>query len=214
MKEKKKLKSKKTAKKKGTERVKGQRVDIEVELNLSDAEKVKRGELALTKIKERDKLITERKEVSDKYKGQINALDSEVTKLLVQFDTQKERTRVNALEVKNFTKNIVEYHFKGKIVHTRELRFDERQETLPIKGVDSKPAATGTKAPAQQELAPPSGQPAPKPAEDKACVATPPKRNRRDLPPMNTRPVDRDIQSVIREETGKNTSYSALNGVR
>lgn len=208
---------------------KEKRVEIEVEIGLSDKEKVKRGEEACRLMNERDGLVLERKSVSDRYAARIKSLDSDAKRLLEEFKTGREKTTVNALEKKNYPKSVVEYVFKGKVVKTREMTFADRQSELPLKEKpltpELKKAADFAAKSVAADLAAKSASAAAKPNEDKACVTVPgklpPRGERQALTPAGQAINDaiekkskEDIGSVIAAETGRKTKTSSVDGAR
>lgn len=197
--------------KKAPAKVKGRRVEIEVEVGLSDREKVKRGERACELLKQRDALILERKSVADEYKSRIVGVDGEAKKLLNEFTTGREKKTVNALEVKNFAKQTVEHHFQGKCVASRPMTIADRQTELPL----GEPPAPAPVARAARQSAPAAQAP----GEDKACVAVPGKAIPKGRQPVPSDGMGDDdgfkdpaIRDLHREATSRSDSGNALNG--
>jgi hypothetical protein len=129
----KKTKKSKPSPKKKTETAAFKMVEIEAKLPLTDSEKVKRGEIACEKLQARDGLILERKTVANEYKARIDALTSEATKLLLEFREGREIRKVKAKEIRNFAKSQVEYVYKGQVIHCRSMTLADRQDDLPLK---------------------------------------------------------------------------------
>lgn len=168
----------------------GKRVEVEVNLPLSAQEKVRRGEKALCLMRERDHAELERKEMSDRYKARIKGLDGMAKKLLEEFETSTELKMVTAIEKRNFATGKMEYHYKGKVIKTRELTFADRQDELPLKA--KKKADTLTEE--QQR--------------GKACAAPSSKKH----PEPETK-EDSDLQDAIKSATSRKTAHSSVDGI-
>ena len=111
----------------------GKLVEIDAKLPITDAMCRERGKQAYMKLHERDNLILERKSVAADYKARIDALTSELTKLLMEFNDGIEVRTVRAREVRNFKDRTVDYIYQGKVIHSRAMTLADRQDDLPFK---------------------------------------------------------------------------------
>jgi hypothetical protein len=143
-----------------TPEVSNRLVEIEAKLPLTDRAKVERGEIAAKKLQERDRLVLERKSVASEYKARIDALTSEATKLLLEFTEGRELRTVKAREIRNFVRNLVEYHYKGEMIHSRPMTLADRQDELPLKEKDLPKVSAVVPKDESQEKAPESEKPA------------------------------------------------------
>jgi hypothetical protein len=158
-KKKQKLEKSKTTKSGQKKNPTGKRMEIEAELPLTNAEKVKRGEEACLLFAERDRLMLERKEVMNEFAARIKSSDARGTSLLKEFETGREVRKVTAIEHKNFDRGVIEYWYNGEKIKERDMEASDRQEDLPLKGgkVENPPVVN-----AEQKTLPLT--------EDKACV--------------------------------------------
>lgn len=110
-------------------------VEVEAKLPLTDSDARGRSKFALQKLQERDSLILERKTVANEYKSRIDALTCEATKLLTEAGEGLEVRTVKAREMKDFEKSVIQYIYKGQVIHTRALTLVDRQAEIPVKGI-------------------------------------------------------------------------------
>jgi hypothetical protein len=208
----------------------GRLVEIEVKLPLTDKAKVERGQIACEKLKERDSLIIERKSVANEYKARIDALTSEATKLLLEFQEGREVRPVRAREVKNHARGMMEFYYKGEKVFERPLVLAEKQQPdLPISGgappeamipkvpgVDASPALVEEDDEEESDVRPP---------ELKHTIDPPRKRALKSVPAPTHDPVAdahaadaqakrEDVASVIKDETSVRNKWSSVDGAR
>jgi hypothetical protein len=217
-------------------KAKGPKVEIEVELPLSDKEKVKRGQLACQLLNEKADIELEKKKANDRFKEEMNALGSRAHKLLREFETGREKRKVSATEIRNFAKNVVEYSYQGKIVQVRAMTAEDRQEQLPLKEKKTtaqkatavqKPAAVASSGPtpeAAQAPTPPAGDPSLQPQlpltaplgeiSGKVCAAPAGKPNPKAPSETEVAIADEDIAATMRAETSRRTKLSAVDGAR
>lgn len=196
----------KTKKKKSP---KGKTVKRPLPFNLTDAEKATRGLEAAKLNTDIAQLTIEKKMATEEYSAKIKDRTARRNDLLTQIDDGKENREVECVEVKNFESNKVEYYFEGEKITERDLTEEDKQLEL-----DEASAKKGAKKLKEKQLAAKPQTAEQKKAEEaKACAAVPGKK-----PPRGKRQeiteFDMDLARTHREETSRNGSYSALNGVR
>lgn len=194
---------------------KGKKVEIEMELPLSDKEKVKRGEQAFALMEQQTTLEAEFTKVKKAWKEDINSCATKARKLLEEFGTGRELKKIEVTEVVNFDRKMVEYWRGGKIVQEKKMDDvvkESRPKPTPPKGDagddDGKQPALplgdeGLKA-SVAELA------------GKACATPAGKKTRGQKQPLTDAEEERDqeILESIREDTNRKTKTSSVDGAR
>ena len=108
---------------------------IEKDLNfkLTEEDFADKGKEAGKIAGELNKLNIEFDKVKKEWKDKLNRKESELSIILGTIRRGDEDRRVKCVERKDFNNHVVEYIFNGDVMHSREMKMDERQMEL-VKG--------------------------------------------------------------------------------
>lgn len=85
--------------------------------------------------------------VKQKYKGEIGAIECELSDHLSTIKRGTEDRTVECTMVKDFSRHVVEYVYNGEIMEERPMTMDERQpELLPSRRATPAPETTASQA--------------------------------------------------------------------
>jgi uncharacterized coiled-coil protein SlyX len=168
----------------------GKKIEITVELPLTDKAKAERGLQAAKLFDEIEATVAEKKQVMFEYRQKLAGQQEKLKELLEQFQTGKELTTVKAQEVKNFTNNVVEFWYKGEIVKSRPMNFADRQTEMPV-GKSAAPAVE-------------------KPFEPVTTIKK--GRTKKAGKPEEAKTEGEHIADVIRAEKSRTGKHSAVDG--
>lgn len=178
-------------------KIKGEKVMRMVEFKLTDAQKAEKAQKAAEMSNELSEIVVEKKLAVDVFNSKIKDRTSRMNTLLGEVHRGVEEREVECIQVKNFETERVEYYHDGVKVQEREMNESDKQLSL----AEAKKNA-GKKWQKPKKETPDADGPdyiAPERAEDASKEAAKKRA---------------EIRAVHREETGRNTAYSQLNGVR
>lgn len=167
---------------------KGNKVKRIVEFKLTDEEKAAKGLRAAELSQEIGKVSIQKKIAADEFSAKLKDRTGRMSTLLAEIHKGTEGRETECIEFKNYEDQKVEYWFDGAKVQERDMTDHDRQLDLKT---DTKSKRNWQKA-EDTEIATPSPF-KPTAAEKKKSE---------------------EIKQVHREETGRNTAYSQLNGAR
>src|SRR5262245_8784817 len=121
----------------------GEKCERTLPFKLSDEEKARKAEIAANLNKKLEAANEAKKVEMAKHNGTIKDLTKKISDALRTINEGVERRAVTCVEVKNYDKNRVEWWFEGLALEDREMRPEDRQQSLneQKKGKDMRPKA-------------------------------------------------------------------------
>lgn len=161
---------------------KGVKVTKELELPLDEATHVKLSKERGEKLRAKAALVAEFEEVKDKWNARIKPLTERLSVLDDFVEHGREKKTVTCTMVKNFDQSVIEFWHEGKVVDSRAMTALDRQEQLATR----------------------RGRDITQTARQK--------RDPRMAAAGDDSHKDTEIADVVREETGRKTKRSAVDG--
>lgn len=134
---------------KKTDDVTTSKVKTSVPFELTDRDLSVKGKEAATLNKQLKGLVVGKKNTVDEFNVKIKDRQARIDTLLASIKEGKEHRVVEATVKKFYTTNLVEFWFKGKLVHTRAMTVSERQVNLDEKKTFPRPKRKTTAQPQQ-----------------------------------------------------------------
>lgn len=166
---------------------KGTKVSKPIAFDLTEKEFSEKGQEAASLSKEVRSLVGEFEGIKEDWKAKIKDREAKRDELLTVIHAKKEVRTVDTVMVKDFASKIVQYWFEGEVVEERAMTENEVQMEMELR--------------------------APKSVEKKTRV-----RNVKDpveeAHQTEVQTQQSDVADVIKEETGRRTKLSAVDGAR
>lgn len=108
----------------------GEKCKRQLPFSLNDEEKARKGEDAGKFNIQIEKAMDLKKSEMAKHNERITGLTKKRDGLLKAINEGVERREVSCVEAKNYEKNLIEYWFEGKVLESREMKPEERQQNL------------------------------------------------------------------------------------
>lgn len=110
----------------------GEKVLRKLPFKLDDSDKAKKGMLAAEVSMQIDEAKAKMASANAKIKEAIKTKTAQVNALLREIREGVERREVQCVEIKNFEKSEIEWHFEGKILESRDMVAADRQIAMKI----------------------------------------------------------------------------------
>lgn len=115
---------------KKTKNPKGEKVKRTLTFKLTDEQKSKKGQEAAEMNSQLGVAMIAKKSDTDMHNAKIKTLSSKRDTLLTEIKTGTEKREVECVEVKNFDRKKVEWHFEGELKGERDLTEEDKQLNL------------------------------------------------------------------------------------